>query len=265
VTPAGVGWDAARRADSAASTFLARWTALLDGECARFGGAMALAVPGQPDVEWMQTVVGLTPADADEVPAIVEWYRQRGASPRFEVLPADEFEPLARSLMAVGARPAGFVDVLVGPPPSVVPEPTGVEIRRVGEGADEASTFARLLLGGHEVPADADPINYTAVERWTVEPGWRGYVASVEGRPVGTALLALCDGVAYLANAATLPEGRRRGAHSALIARRLNDANEAGCELVCSSAQPWSGSRRNLERAGLRVAATKTQWVVKAG
>ena len=48
-----------------------------------------------------------------------------------------------------------------------------------------------------------------------------------------------------------------RGVQSALIACRLHEAALAGCEYAVVSTQPASGSQRNMERRGFRLAYTK--------
>jgi GNAT superfamily N-acetyltransferase len=130
----------------------------------------------------------------------------------------------------------------------------------VEPGSKEAALFARVLLGGHGVPDDALTEHWSAVERWSEEPDWGCYVASVDGEAVGAAALAIFGGTGYLASASTLPTGRRHGCQTALIHRRLQDASSAGCDLVVSLATPGSTSHRNLERAGLHVAATNVFW-----
>ena len=72
--------------------------------------------------------------------------------------------------------------------------------------------------------------------------------------------LTIGDGLGYLANAATLPAMRGRGCQTALLARRIADAAAAGCDTIASLAEFGSGSQRNLERAGLRVAYTQAVW-----
>jgi hypothetical protein len=44
---------------------------------------------------------------------------------------------------------------------------------------------------------------------------------------------------------------------SALIARRLHEAAQAGCEYAVVSTLPGSGSQRNMERRGFQLAYTK--------
>jgi hypothetical protein len=44
---------------------------------------------------------------------------------------------------------------------------------------------------------------------------------------------------------------------TALIERRLHEAKVAGCEYAVVSTQPATGSQRNMERRGFRLAYTK--------
>ncbi len=90
-------------------------------------------------------------------------------------------------------------------------------------------------------------------------PGALAFLARIEGKVVGG-----CGGriipegrIAALFGTATLPEYRQRGVQSALIALRLQEAAKAGCEYAVVSTNPGSGSQRNMERRGFRVAYTK--------
>ena len=67
-------------------------------------------------------------------------------------------------------------------------------------------------------------------------------------------------GVALLAGASTVPEGRRQGAQRALLEARLQTAVDAGCDLAMMVAAPGSASQRNAERQGFRIAYTRTKW-----
>ena len=230
----------------------------------RFGTHVgATAAAGLPDIDWMQHVMGLAPGDEALVPEIAAWYSNLGVRPRFEVAPADGFVPLAAALSDVGARPTGFIDALW----ARLATPAGdtddeVDVRIVESSSDDSAVFARVLLGGHGVPDDTPTEHWTGVARWSEEPGWTCYLASVDGEPIGAAALAVDDGVGYLASASTLPAGRRRGCQRALIHRRLSDAAAAGCDLAVSLATPGTTSHRNLERAGLGVAHTRVFWTV---
>ena len=117
-----------------------------------------------------------------------------------------------------------------------------------------------IHLDGHEVPAEDRGPAEAAVRAWFGRPGWRLYLALVDGTPAGSAALTVDAGLGYLANAATLPAMRGRGCQTALLARRIADAAAAGCDTVASLAEFGTGSQRNLERAGLRVAFTQAVW-----
>ena len=90
--------------------------------------------------------------------------------------------------------------------------------------------------------------------------GVRAYFAEIEGQPAATGAMAIHDGVALLAGAATVPEWRNRGAQRALLEHRLGRAAEAGCDLAMMGAAPGSASQRNAERQGFRIAYTRIKW-----
>jgi hypothetical protein len=68
------------------------------------------------------------------------------------------------------------------------------------------------------------------------------------------------NGVALLAGASTIPEGRKQGAQLALLESRLRYAVEKGCDLAMMVALPGSASQRNAERQGFRIAYTRIKW-----
>lgn len=63
--------------------------------------------------------------------------------------------------------------------------------------------------------------------------------------------------LAAIFGAATLPKFRRCGVQNALFQARLREAKAAGCESAVVCTQPASGSQRNAERNGFRLAYTK--------
>ena len=260
------------RIESATAGFNTRWLELLRDmpgnpsqvEVRRFNDSVtATMCRRSPDTDWMQHVSGLTPDHASLVPRIAAWYHGHHIRPRFEIAPAPDFAPLSEALADVHARQVGFIDALwarAQPPTGTVPD--AVQVRLVEPGSPDAAVFARVHLGGHEVPDDAFPEHWAALAAWAGEPEWWCYLAEIDGEPVATGVLAVDDGVGYLANAATLPAGRGKGAHHALLHRRLLDACAAGCDLFVSLAIPGGVSHRNIERAGLGVAYTKVTWRV---
>jgi hypothetical protein len=87
------------------------------------------------------------------------------------------------------------------------------------------------------------------------------WMARLGGEPAGGGSLMLHDGLALVCGDGTLPNFRRRGVHNALLQARLAHARQAGCELAAICTQPGSGSQRNAERLGFRVAYARTMLV----
>lgn len=228
----------------------------------RFGGAVALACERLPDLDFVNTVHGLDPGDAERVEEVTAFYRRLGLRGWTEVAPGAEMERLLERMAAAGWAQVGFWASFHGPAVAP-PAPAGVEVIEAGE-ADMAA-FAHIHLDGHEVPSEDRGPDEAAVRAWFGRPGWRLYLARVDGVAAASAALTIDDGLGYLANAATLPGMRGRGCQTALLARRIADAAAAGCESVASLAEFGSGSQRNLERAGLGLACTQAVWRMRPG
>jgi GNAT superfamily N-acetyltransferase len=182
-----------------------------------------------PELDFVNRIYG-KPRDLDAAVAV---YREAGLRPWIEWAGDGPSWP----------RVAAHA-VVAGPPTADEPE---LEVRE-----EERETFARTFVEAVGAP-DA---HRAPLEAWDA----RVYVAYVDGRPAGAGALYVAEGIGHLANVATLPGLRRRGAQSALIRRRIRDAGAAGCTLVSSGASVGSQSLRNLERAGLTVVYEKTAW-----
>jgi GNAT superfamily N-acetyltransferase len=229
----------------------------------RFGAAIAPASTAQPELDFMNRVMGLYPEDAGRVADILAYYRDLGIRPWVELAPAMGFESLAAALTEGGAAQIGFHTVLYGraETPEVATPPPGVEVRTID--AAEIGAFSDTLLRGFELPEEALKAAVRDHSHWAEVDGWHLYLATVDGEPAAGAALTVGDGIGLLANAATVPAFRGRGCQTALILRRIADAAAAGCELMAGEATFASSSHRNMERAGLRVAFTNATWRVR--
>jgi GNAT superfamily N-acetyltransferase len=84
-------------------------------------------------------------------------------------------------------------------------------------------------------------------------PGFFHYMAFDGSRPVAIASLAVFEDLGYLMSATTAESHRRRGAQQALIAKRIERAEQAGCSmLVSETLYMLEQSLRNLQRAGFQ-------------
>jgi hypothetical protein len=156
-------------------------------------------------------------------------------------------------------------------------ELTSVRYRPIGHGVQLASprnekVQSRLIRDGEE-----DLWARTAAQGWSEltefadmilelssitakRTGGLSFLAELDGRPIGTGAMFIHGGVALLAGASTIPEGRRQGAQLALLESRLRYAAEQGCDIAMMCAAPGSSSQRNAERQGFRIAYTRIKW-----
>jgi hypothetical protein len=94
--------------------------------------------------------------------------------------------------------------------------------------------------------------------------GFVRYLARRGGEPAGGASLRLCDGVAQLCGAATIPTHRRNGVQSSLLSVRLAAAARAGCDVAVVTTQPGSKSQENVQRQGFDLLYTRAVLVREA-
>lgn len=194
-----------------------------------------------------------TDADLD---AIEAFFAQRGAEVFHEVSPLAGMETM-NTLSRRGYRPVELTSVLYG---------AIADIERT------SNVSARVITQGEE-----DLWSEISARGWNEHPELREFLLGIgrvsagstgntcflaedEGKPIGTGALFIHDGIALLAGASTIPEGRRRGAQRALLVARLRFAKERGCDLAMMCALPGSASQRNGERQGFRIAYTRTKW-----
>jgi GNAT superfamily N-acetyltransferase len=190
------------------------------------------------------------------------FFRQCGAPVFHEVSPLASDATLAL-LNDRGYQPLEFTSILfrplgVGVGPPIEGLNKGMRVRRAQDGEEElwAATAARGWGESKELADFMRTIGRVSARA----AGTHTFFAEHEGRPIATAALNIWDGVAILAGASTIPEGRRQGAQLALLDERLRYARERGCGLAMMGARPGSGSQRNAERHGFRIAYTRVKW-----
>lgn len=226
-------------------------------EILRLGEATATKVPFVPSADIMNTVHGLR--DPAALPELLAFYAQteqpcwvsvtatRGSEALLAALVEHGFVPTAHS--AVLASSAWCADAATV---------DGVEVRAVAKA--QLTTFLEVLGRGFGTPESVLAATIDNQSFWGEVPQWRLLLACVHGEPAGAAVVAIDEGVAYLAAGSTLPAYRGQGVHGALIAARLRIAADEGCELVTGQAAFGSSSHRNQQRAGLRLIDVRQTW-----
>src|SRR5262245_27918682 len=189
------------------------------------------------------------------------FFHQHDAHVHHEVSPLADASMLAL-LNGRGYQPIELTSVMYRPigrgVQPVSPRNEKIQSRLMRDG--EEDLWARTAASGwSELTEFADRIlelsNITAKRA-----GGLSFLAELDGRPIATGAMFIHDGVALLAGASTIPEGRRQGAQLALLESRLRYAAEKGCDIAMMCALPGSASQRNAERQGFRIAYTRIKW-----
>jgi GNAT superfamily N-acetyltransferase len=199
------------------------------------------------------------PADAD-LDVIEEFFRERSAPVFHEVSPIAD--PAHIVMLATrGYQPIELSSVLyqsIADRGGAAPAADALTVRVVGP--EEGDVWARTLAEGWSDVHGVGTLVGELARIMAARADAHLFLAEIDGRAVAAASLSISDGVALLAGASTTPGARRRGAQSALLAARLSYAAARGCDLAMVVALPGSGSQRNAERNGFRIAYTRTKW-----
>ena len=200
------------------------------------------------------------PVTVRDLDALEEFFRSKGADVFHEVCPLAD--PTVFTLFGErGYRPVEFSNVLY--------RPITADLRL--QAALNERVHVRLI-GKHEAQLYAD----TAAEGWSeftevadflkelgqvsAQSESLSFIGESDGKSIATGSLVVAGDVALLAGASTVPAARRQGAQLALLEGRLRYAASHGCTVAMIVTQPGSGSQRNAERHGFRIAYTRTKW-----
>jgi hypothetical protein len=231
---------------------------------ARVGDVTILMAPRLASPLWNRALgIGngepATDALIDEV--IVRLTAHGVADPWIHVSAASRPASIAQWLGARGFAPApprAWVKLVRGREPAPA-MPTDLDVREL-DGAD-APPLARVLCAAHGVPAAVAPL----VEALVGRRGWRAYGAFDGAALVAGAMLRVDGRDAWLGLGGTLASHRGRGAHGALVARRITDAITQGATTIATETRaPVDGvagpSLVNLERCGFQPAGVRATW-----
>lgn len=225
------------------------------------GGVAVFVAPGSA----VNQAVGFGfdgPVMDAHVEAVERFFAKRAARAVMAVCPLAH-PTLVESLGHRGWVVEGFENVLVCSLDGVSEAPGRGPVRVIEVESDaERELWTMLAATGFSAPLDPTTEQFMLCGLVTRRPGTRLFLASVDGMPAGTGELYMSDGVAWLSADATLPQFRGRGVQTALQARRLAVAAEAGCELAVSEAAPGGASQRNMQRHGFSVAYTRVDFAV---
>jgi hypothetical protein len=227
----------------------------------RFGDATAFLIEAWPDFWYGNKVLGIEPSIETRLEAIIGLFAKYNLDFRFEIMPANLNSSLATRLHKLGFCQMSFNTAVYGQPSLAVKSSTNEQVKVREVQPDEMDYFLDLYQDGFGLPRLHEK-EREALVSWLEGASSNLYlcIAHVDDSPAGVGILYLNDGVGLLADATTLPSFRGKGCHTAMIYHRIAQAEQQNCDLLTSFVEFGSTSHLNLERAGLRVAYTKSMW-----
>lgn len=203
-------------------------------------------------------VVGFQPSDLSRLDELTQFYRDDRLRFTLTVPPGQTTPELFTALVQAGLWTSGSGTVPAILPGGLFSAPAGIVVRR--SELEEKEPYLDLFQQAFADREESSP-EYRAFQ-WAEDtlPGGVRYIAEIDGKPIAMASFPIVGGIGFLGTCGVLPEYRRRGVQSALIARRVADAPALGCDLILGGGSPGTICYRNFERAGLRLVPTGSLW-----
>lgn len=198
---------------------------------------------------------------AEQLSEIEEFFQSRGAEVFHEVCPLAEAS-VFELIRERGYKPVEFSNVLFRPidPELRLNASRNEEIKVRVVGNDGVKLWAETACEGwSEFPEVAEFLK--ELNQIVAQSTSLSFLAELNGQPIGTGALTIAGDVALLAGASTVPSARRQGTQNALLEERLRYAAKQGCTVAMMVTLPGSGSQRNSERNGFRIAYTRTKYL----
>jgi GNAT superfamily N-acetyltransferase len=142
----------------------------------------------------------------------------------------------------------------------IPPVHTALTVVEIGK--EQAEEYGKLVIQCFEWDE-----RLAAVFAGTVgAPGYKTYFAMEGQKPVGIAALYTNGKYASMAIAGTLPGHRGKGAQSALLGRRIEDAKALGCQYMIAETAEEKPDRpvasyRNMRRMGFEIAYLRPNYI----
>ncbi|KUJ55799.1 N-acetyltransferase [Streptomyces sp. NPDC093228] len=249
------------------------WEALGIGSL-RVGTALALAIREDPS-RFFNKAGGFGadgPITEDVVAQVCEFYREQGVPQgAFMVAPPllsqDWASIAAKRNLIEGGRLAKLgceVDALVGSADGIAALDPDLRVGPVER--HHALEWATVMMTTFGFTA---PFMIEMAAACVGRPNWRQYAVWEGERIIAIGSIFVNGDCADMFGGATLPQGRGRGAQSALLAARARAAQDAGCRwLVAETGAEAPGehntSLHNMLRAGFQPLYERVTWLWRA-
>lgn len=206
------------------------------------------------------------PATDVALDAFLERCRAEQSRCNVQIAPVATPANLAAKLRARGLRQDTawlmHYRTLAGALPDTAPPP-GYRVERVTTPAS-AAAWSDAVLAGWQVPAWAAAGVLATLLPLAQQPDWSCYLAIHEptGLVAGGGALYASGGVGGLYTDGVRAEHRGHALQRALIAARLTEARERGCDMASAQTYVASAGQRNMAQHGFEVAYTRQNYVM---
>ena len=236
---------------------------------ARIGGGVVTVMADDPTGGFWSRVIGLgitEPVTASVVDEIISFAHASDASSLVWQIAPRAGGPWEELLAARGAR-ASAAWVKFAARPQDLHADASTDLRIAPIGAADARRSGEVMTEGFGMPMDSDLPTWCGTLPGI--PGFRAYGAWDDDELVATSCLFVSHAIGTLCGAATLPAYRGRGAQGALMARRIADAVDAGCEWITAETgtetpEDPNPSLHNMRRIGLVELYERRNWIWSA-
>jgi hypothetical protein len=214
-----------------------------------FGGVAMFGGAGSPITHSMG--IGMNgPVSEAEFDRMEEFYRSRGSPCLIDLCPSAD-PTLIRLIQSRPYRVIEFNNVVAR---KIEPGETfdaRADLSIIEAQAERHGEWAKLVA---QAFAEEMPMTESVIESLREVVGTsRCLLGEESGRTVAGSAMGIQAETALFYGDGTLAEARGRGWQSAMIHRRLQIAQQAGCTMAMATVLPASGSHRNYERAGFQL------------
>lgn len=223
---------------------VSHYACTLAPELAIFNTAVGLGLDGQPC--------------AEQVAALTERLRELRVSCVTPV--AAQQAEVGALLQAAGWRRLGAESVLQVADTNSwrIHDRPGLGVRKLVPG--ETRLLGRILGGCLGVRGSAEKVIEATMTRISIAPPACVYFAWLGDTPIAAGVLLHEGERAGLYFGCTTPTWRNRGAYTALVRRRVQEASSLGATTIYAHAPIGSTAERTLERNGFELAYVREVW-----
>lgn len=214
-------------------------------ECLPIKGGCAISLPDAPAIG-LNRILGLGTVELlDEA---YGWMRQKSGKQFLQInvdaVPGEVRDWIrARDLQEHGP---GWAKLTCNAPSNSLDSPDRIQTRRVT--VDEAALFGRMMCEGFNFPASLTCLWAAIVG----QDGWSCFFALDNDTPIGTGVMFVSGGWAWLGGGTTRPEFRNRGVQKALIRARRDDGIAKGVSRFVVETEAPSSGKPNISYENLR-------------